>query len=92
MSDKGLVSSCSDLMGRGRPPSPLPRAFKVTSVSRRPLAFRAMGDYDGQGHGRIKVDDQACGLPGFLVIPMDIQPSFAVVPQLHPVPRFMPNG
>ena len=52
----------------------------------------AMGDYDGRGHGRVKVDYQACGGPGFLVIPLDIQPSFVAVPQLHPVPRFMPNG
>ena len=51
-----------------------------------------MGDHDGQGHGRSKVDDQACGFHGFPVIPVDIQPSFAVVPQLHPVPRFMPDG
>ena len=64
----------------------------MTSVCRRPFAVRAMGDHDGQGHGRSKVDDQACGLPGCPVIPVDIQPSFAVVPQLHPVPRFMPNG
>ena len=51
-----------------------------------------MGDHDVQGHGRSKVDDQACGLPGCPVIPVDIQPSFAVAPHLHPVPRFMPDG
>ena len=51
-----------------------------------------MGDSDGQGQGRIKVDDQAFGRPGFPVIPLDIQPSVVAVPQLLSVPRFMPNG
>ena len=64
----------------------------VNSVCRCPFAVRAMGDHDGQGYDRSKVDDQACGLPCCMVIPMDIQPSFAVVPQLHTVPRFMPDG
>ena len=51
-----------------------------------------MGDSCGQGHSRIRFDDQAVGVPGFLVISMDIQPSLVDVPQLHSVPRIMPNG
>ena len=64
----------------------------VNSACRCPFVVRAMGDHDGQRYDRSKDDDQACGLPCCMVIPLDIQPSFAVVPQLHTVPRFMPDG
>ena len=51
-----------------------------------------MGDSCGQGRSRIRFDDQAFRGPGFPVIPVDIQPSLVDVPQLHSVPRIMPNG
>ena len=51
-----------------------------------------MVDPCGQVHNRITFDDEAIGGPGYLVIPMDIQPSFADLLQLQSVSRIMPNG